>query len=77
MSLADISLAPYITRLDALYLGGMFEAHVNVMDWFARIRARESYATAFTEWLNPYYQDMMRKRGEDAWPRAAEILTAA
>ena len=76
-SLADLNLTPYITRIEALALDPMFESRPCVQDWFARIKSRASYDEAFTKWLNPYYQKMMRERGEDAWPDAAEMLSAA
>ena len=76
-SLADLNLTPYITRIEALALDPMFESRPRVQDWFARIKSRASYDEAFTKWLNPYYQKMMRERGEDAWPDAAEMLSAA
>ena len=76
-SLADVSLIPYITRLEALALDRMFEGRPRFSGWFERVKSRASYDQAFTQWLNPYYQKMMRERGLEAWPAAADIIAAS
>ena len=76
-SLADVSLIPYITRLEALALDRMFEGRPRFSGWFERVKSRASYDQAFTQWLNPYYQKMMREKGLEAWPAAADIIAAS
>lgn len=75
-SLADAAYIPYATRLDHLHLSAMWAERPAVADWYARATGRASYGTAITEWINPAYMPLMKEKGQDAWPRIAEILGA-
>jgi glutathione S-transferase len=46
-SLADIAVLPTLDRLDDLGMAKMWSGHPRVADWYARIKARPSYAAAF------------------------------
>ncbi len=46
-SLADIVVIPTIDRLDDLGMAGMWRGYPGVTAWYARIKARPSYVTAF------------------------------
>lgn len=46
-SLADIVVVPTVDRLDDLGLAQMWSGYPGVADWYARIKARPSYAAAF------------------------------
>ncbi len=46
-SLADVVVAPTIDRLDDLGLASLWTDHPRVSDWYARLKARPSYAAAF------------------------------
>ena len=45
-SLADIAAAPFVDRLEALLLGGLWEDKPKLRDWVARLKARPGYAKA-------------------------------
>jgi glutathione S-transferase len=46
-SLADIVVLPTVDRLDDLGMADMWSGYLKVADWYARIKARPSYAAAF------------------------------
>jgi glutathione S-transferase len=46
-SLADVVVAPTIDRLDDLGLASLWAGYPRVSDWYARLKARPSYAAAF------------------------------
>ena len=46
-SLADIVVLPTVDRLDDLGMADMWQGYPRVADWYARIKARPSYAAAF------------------------------
>jgi glutathione S-transferase len=46
-SLADIVVVPTIDRLDDLGLAPMWSGYSGVAGWYARVKARPSYAAAF------------------------------
>ena len=73
-SLADIAFTPYITRLEALQLDGMFDGRDHLSDWYSRLKERPSYQTAMTNWLNPFYVEVMEEQGTKLWPRIKELL---
>jgi glutathione S-transferase len=53
LTLADISMVPTVVRLDDLALSHLWADRPRVADWYARIRARPSFATAFYEGSRP------------------------
>ena len=75
-SLADVAYTPYGARLKELQLWPMLDARPNFRDWFQRIEARPSFKTAYLDWLDPTYVDLMREKGAETWPRVAEIIAA-
>ncbi|HEX7007562.1 MAG TPA: glutathione S-transferase family protein [Alphaproteobacteria bacterium] len=75
-SLADIAIAPYVTRLDRLGLDGMWASRPRVADWFARVRARPSFDAAITAFQPDRYDDQLRKRGVDVWPQVKALLAS-
>ena len=48
--IADAGVLPYLDRLAALGLGGLWDGG-RVGDWLARCRARSSYVEAYTKWM--------------------------
>ena len=46
-TLADISLTPTLVRMEDLGMAAMWDDLPRVADWYARIQARPSFATAF------------------------------
>ena len=75
ISLAEMAMTPYIERLDRLSLTNFWqESWLRVSDWFARIRSRPSFARAFEAWRPRDYDDLLRERGVELWPRISLLL---
>lgn len=75
ISLADLDSAPYIHRLDCLGLSRMWADKPVVADWYARLKARPSWAVAIDgphigKWL-----ELMAMGGEKATEAVDAILT--
>lgn len=76
-SLADIALAPYITRLDHLKLDFMLQARPEVMDWYQRIRSRSAYETSHLDWYEgDAFVEAMRKKGAEERNRIEALLSS-
>jgi glutathione S-transferase len=75
-SMADIALAPYVNRLNALAMSGLWtEGRLpRVGAWFERVRARPAFAAAFERWLPEALAVEMRANGERAWPEVLNLL---
>jgi glutathione S-transferase len=69
--LADATLLPYVLRLEHLAMDPLLAstARPRVADWFARVKALPSYATAVAAWAVPAAVEMMRSNGKEAWPQ--------
>lgn len=77
-SLADVSLTSYLNRVAELQFQPMWEAsRPRVTDWFARIRARENFRTAFGNYPYDAYAAQMAEQGALRWPTVEKILQAA
>jgi glutathione S-transferase len=74
-SLADISYAPYLTRLDHLQLQFLWERRPHIQDWYDRLRERPSYRQAFDDWPNQAYCDLMKSKGLEVRERIQALLT--
>ena len=75
-TLADIGMTPYVVRMDHLRMEMMFQGRPTLQDWFARIKARPSFATAMEAWFNPDYLVLTQKTGTLARPRIEAMLAA-
>jgi len=75
-SMADIAMAPYVNRLAALAMDGLWERNrlPRVADWFARVRARPTFRPAFVDWLPAELGAEMRANGERSWPSIRSLL---
>ncbi|PCJ39804.1 MAG: hypothetical protein COA71_13025 [SAR86 cluster bacterium] len=74
-SLADIALAPYITRLDHLQLQFMWEDYPSVNDWYKRIVKREAYVTSHSTWFETdFIVKLMKEKGQESAPFIKSIL---
>ena len=75
-SIADAAWTPYIVRLDHLRALELVARKPRLIDWHARVQARPAYRKAMTDWFSPDYLSLMAEKGEEAWPRIAEIAAA-
>ncbi len=75
-SMADIAMAPYLNRLAALAMQGLWEKGrlPRVEDWFVRLRGRPSFRPAFVDWMPAALADEMRANGEKSWPEVRSLL---
>jgi len=76
-TIADAAFTPYIVRLDHLDIMGLLDGHPRVLDWYARIKARPSFADAIVRWENPDYLSLMKRAGAENWPKIKAIRDAA
>jgi glutathione S-transferase len=75
-TLADIGMTSYVQRMEHLQMAMMFESRPALQAWWARIKARPSFAAAMERWFNPDYLVLTEKTGGLARPRIAEMLAA-
>ena len=75
-SMADIAMAPYLNRLAALAMPGLWEGGrlPCVERWFARVRARPTFRPAFVDWVPTDLAEEMRSNGERSWPAIRALL---
>lgn len=75
-SMADVAMAPYLNRLDALAMDGMWTGGrlPRVADWFDRVRDRAAFHSAFVEWMPPALAEEMRANGIRAWPQIKALI---
>ena len=76
-SLADVGLAPYITRMDHLGLNRMWLEQPGIADWYRRITSRPSYEPAFVQWFDEKYLTLMAEKGREYWPQIEACLEEA
>lgn len=78
-SLADIAVAPYITRLDMLAMSGLWEQgrRPAFASWWRRMQARPSWKRVVRDAFPDQARAAMLQRGREAWPRVAGILGLA
>lgn len=62
-TLADVALIPYINRLAALKLQGMWDRRPGIADWYARIKARPNYVNAIEDYNDAAYLALMAEEG--------------
>jgi glutathione S-transferase len=69
-SMADIALAPYVNRLAALSMDGLWAGGrlPRVEDWFDRVRARPTFDPAFVRWVPASLAAEMKENGRKSWP---------
>lgn len=73
--LADAAALPYVLRLDHLAMGPLLSADARpaLADWYARVRARRSFATPVANWAPEPAVEMLRSNGRAVWPQVAEL----
>ncbi|HTT80854.1 MAG TPA: glutathione S-transferase family protein [Stellaceae bacterium] len=76
-SLAEIGVIPYVNRLDMLQLSGLWTAaRPHLTAWWARVKARPSFAPAMLHFVPPELTALMTAKGQEAWPKVEAILHA-
>jgi len=75
-SMADIAMAPYVNRLAALAMTGLWQRGrlPCVERWFERVRSRPTFAPGFVEWLPAELEAEMRENGRRSWAAIATLL---
>lgn len=75
-SMADVAMTPYVNRLAALSMEGLWQNGrlPRVEDWFARIRARPTFEPAMVRWMPADLAAEMRSNGEKSWPHIKRLL---
>lgn len=76
LSMADVAMAPYLFRLNALSLHGMWRngRYPQLQRWYESISARPTFADAVTRWVPAELGAEMKQNGELSWPKVAAIL---
>ena len=75
-TMADIAMAPYVNRIAALSMQGMWEQGrlPHVQRWFERIQRRPSFHPAFVQWMPESLAQEMRENGAKSWPEVRALL---
>lgn len=75
-SMADIAMAPYVNRIAALAMEGMWSNGrlPQVESWFARVRERPGFHPAFVQWMPSELAQEMRENGLKSWPEILALL---
>jgi len=74
-SLADAAATPYLFRAEVLGLDGLWrDRRPKVADWYARIRARPSFAPAVLAPISAADRDRFTVPREETWAKAQEVL---
>ena len=68
-SLADIAMTPYVNRLDMLgHVGNVGRQRPRLTDWFARVKARESFQPSLLDMCPPDLTSDLKTFGAESWP---------
>jgi glutathione S-transferase len=75
-SMADIALTPYVNRLAALAMEGMWVGGrlPRVEAWFERMRSRPGFHSGFIEWMPQSLSEEMQANGVRSWPDVRRLL---
>jgi glutathione S-transferase len=74
---ADCAVIPYILRLELLKLGGMWEQHPAIADWWARMRTRPSVKASIFDRMTENDWAPFKNLAPDPWPKVQTLLKAA
>jgi glutathione S-transferase len=69
--IADAAALPYVLRLDHLAMAPLLsrDARPALADWYQRVQARPTFATAVAAWAPDFAVDMLRSNGRAVWPQ--------
>jgi hypothetical protein len=76
-SLADISMTPYVNRLDMLGMSEMWtRSRPHLTSWFERIKARPTFKPCFLDYCPPDLTNDLKTYGSQSWPEVQAMLGA-
>jgi ganglioside-induced differentiation-associated protein 1 len=75
-SMADIAMTPYVNRISALSMEGLWRNGrlPRVERWFERVRERPTFEASFVVWMPADLTEEMRTNGEKSWPEVKAII---
>lgn len=75
-SMADVAMTPYLNRLAALAMEGLWTNGrlPRVEAWFERVRGRPTFHPAFVAWMPAALSEEMRTNGVRSWPEIKAIV---
>src|SRR5690606_18533210 len=75
-SMADAAMAPYVNRLAALSMHGMWRAGrlPRVEAGFERVRSRPAFGPALVDWVPDELAREMQTNGRKSWREVAALL---
>ena len=75
-SIADVAMAPYVNRLAALAMDGLWTGGrlPRVEAWFEAVRRRPAFHPGFVQWMPPELTEEMRANGVRSWPDIKALL---
>jgi glutathione S-transferase len=76
ITLADIALAPYVTRLDQLQLAFLWDKFPPVAAWYERLKLQPGYQDSHTKWFNEKALGLMKEKGLAARERVLQVLSS-
>ncbi len=78
-SMADIAMAPYLYRLDALSMSRLWSHGrlPRVERWFERIGERPTFEAALASWMPAGVAEEMRANGRRSWPDVEAMLESS
>ena len=75
-SLADVSLTPYVNRLDMLGMAAMWtRSRPRLTDWFERILRRPTFKPCFPDACPPALTRDLNTYGAQTWPEVERMLS--
>ena len=75
-SMADIAMTPYVNRLAALAMEGLWRGgrYPHVERWFGEIQDRSTFTPAFVDWMPEDLRAEMHANGERSWEDIRAIV---
>ena len=74
-TLADISMTPYVNRLDMLGMSEMWTRSRPLLTaWFERVKARPKFRPCFLDYCPPDLTADLKNYGSQSWPEVKAIL---
>lgn len=75
-TMADIAMTPYVNRIAALAMEGLWnEGRLpRVEKWFERVRQRPTFNPSFVRWMPAELAEEMHANGSRSWPEIRSLL---